>query len=178
MEQILGVLILIWLIVALVATHWPVAWIFSSSMLACYLLGLIDTQSLLDKASNEGVLTLVLLLLVSVGLERLPWLTALSQRIVVPSLGGSLLRLSTITLLFSALVNNTAVVATLAGVVRKNKHHAASQLLLPLSYAAILGGTLTLIGTSTNLIVSSFLQDATGTGLNFFRFFTRCAARC
>lgn len=170
MEQILGVLILIWLIVALVATHWPVAWIFSSSMLACYLLGLIDTQSLLDKASNEGVLTLVLLLLVSVGLERLPWLTALSQRIVVPSLGGSLLRLSTITLLFSALVNNTAVVATLAGVVRKNKHHAASQLLLPLSYAAILGGTLTLIGTSTNLIVSSFLQDATGTGLNFFAF--------
>ena len=139
-------------------------------MLACYLLGLVDTQTLLDKASNEGVLTLVLLMLVSVGLERLPWLSALSQRMLVPSLGQSLLRLSSITLLFSAFVNNTAVVAALAGTIRKNRRHAASQLLLPLSYAAILGGTLTLIGTSTNLIVSSFLQDVTGRGLGFFTF--------
>jgi di/tricarboxylate transporter len=45
-----------------------------------------------------------------------------------------------------------------------------SQLLLPLSYAAILGGTLTLIGTSTNLIVSSFLQEASGKGIDFFAF--------
>ena len=45
-----------------------------------------------------------------------------------------------------------------------------SKLLLPLSYAAILGGTLTLIGTSTNLIVSSFYEDVTGTGLGFFAF--------
>jgi di/tricarboxylate transporter len=40
-----------------------------------------------------------------------------------------------------------------------------------LSYAAILGGTMTLIGTSTNLIVSSFLEDVTGQGLAFFDFF-------
>ena len=170
MEQILVALIVSWLLVALIVTRWPVPWIFSSSMLACYLLGLVDTQTLLDKASNEGVLTLVLLMLVSVGLERLPWLSALSQRMLVPSLGKSLLRLSSITLLFSAFVNNTAVVAALAGTIRKNRRHAASQLLLPLSYAAILGGTLTLIGTSTNLIVSSFLQDATGSGLGFFTF--------
>jgi di/tricarboxylate transporter len=41
---------------------------------------------------------------------------------------------------------------------------------LPISYAAILGGTLTLIGTSTNLIVSSFLEDLTGSGIAFFAF--------
>jgi di/tricarboxylate transporter len=74
------------------------------------------------------------------------------------------------TMLFSAFVNNTAVVATLAGTLRKNPHHAASQILLPISYAAILGGTLTLIGTSTNLIVSSFLEDLTGSGIAFFAF--------
>ena len=58
----------------------------------------------------------------------------------------------------------------LAGALRKNPHHPASQILLPISYAAILGGTLTLIGTSTNLIVSSFLEDVTGSGIAFFAF--------
>ena len=62
------------------------------------------------------------------------------------------------------------MVATLAHTVRNNRHHPASRLLLPLSYAAILGGTVTLIGTSTNLIVSSFLEDATGQGLAFWDF--------
>ena len=140
-------------------------------MLACFLLGLVDADTVLSKAANEGLITLVLLLLVSVGLERLPWLANLSQRLVVPSLSMSLLRVSVVTSVFSAFVNNTAVVATLAGTLRKNRHHPASRLLLPLSYAAILGGTLTLIGTSTNLIVSSFYQDATGSGLAFFAFF-------
>ncbi|MDP5071623.1 MAG: SLC13 family permease, partial [Congregibacter sp.] len=81
-----------------------------------------------------------------------------------------LLRMSAITSVFSALVNNTAVVATLANALRDNSFHLPSRLLLPLSYAAILGGTTTLIGTSTNLIVSSFLEDASGQGLAFFDF--------
>ncbi len=170
MDQLLVALVVAWLLGALILTRWPVPWVFSSSMLGCYLLGLVDTQTVLEKAANEGVLTLVLLMLVSVGLERLPWLSVLSQRLLVPSHGQSILRLSLLTTLFSAFVNNTAVVATLASTVRKSRHHAPSQLLLPLSYAAILGGTLTLIGTSTNLIVSSFLQDVTGVGLGFFAF--------
>ena len=171
LDQILVAMVLLWLLSALVLTRWPAPWIFASSMLACFLLGLVDADTVLSKAANEGLITLVLLLLVSVGLERLPWLANLSQRLVVPSLSMSLLRVSVVTSVFSAFVNNTAVVATLAGTLRKNRHHPASRLLLPLSYAAILGGTLTLIGTSTNLIVSSFYQDATGSGLAFFAFF-------
>ena len=171
LDQILVAMVLLWLLSALVLTRWPAPWIFASSMLACFLLGLVDADTVLSKAANEGLITLVLLLLVSVGLERLPWLANLSQRLVVPSLSMSLLRVSFVTSIFSAFVNNTAVVATLAGTLRKNRHHPASRLLLPLSYAAILGGTLTLIGTSTNLIVSSFYQDATGSGLAFFAFF-------
>jgi di/tricarboxylate transporter len=134
------------------------------------LVGVIDMQTVMAKATNDGLMTLLLLLMVSVGLERLPWLLALSHRAVKGSLPTTILSLSGMTMLFSAFVNNTAVVATLAGTLRKNPYHSASQILLPVSYAAILGGTLTLIGTSTNLIVSSFLEDITGQGIPFFAF--------
>jgi len=170
MEPLLTALIVVSLILALIFSRVTPALIFTSAMAACVAVGSIDLQTALDKATNEGLITLILLILVSVGLERLPWLIDLAQRTVNRSLPSTLLNLSGMTMLFSAFVNNTAVVATLSGALRKNPYHAPSQILLPISYAAILGGTLTLIGTSTNLIVSSFLEDITGEGIAFFAF--------
>ena len=170
MEPLLTALIVVSLMLALIFSRVTPALIFTSAMAACVAVGSIDLQTALDKATNEGLITLILLILVSVGLERLPWLIDLAQRTVNRSLPSTLLNLSGMTMLFSAFVNNTAVVATLSGALRKNPYHAPSQILLPISYAAILGGTLTLIGTSTNLIVSSFLEDITGEGIAFFAF--------
>ena len=68
------ILVVAWLLVALLVTRWAAPWVFGSAVLACYLMGLVDTSTLLAKATNEGLVTLVLLILVSVGLERLPWL--------------------------------------------------------------------------------------------------------
>ena len=177
MEPVLIALIVAALIAMLIFSRLSPALLFTLAMSACVLVGAVDIKTVLAKATNEGLVTLILLLLVSIGLERLPWLLSLSNRLVSRSLPSTLLSLSGLTMLFSAFVNNTAVVATLAGALRKNSHHPASQILLPISYAAILGGTLTLIGTSTNLIVSSFLEDVTGSGIAFLCLFTRRLAR-
>jgi di/tricarboxylate transporter len=170
LDQLLIAALFLSLLVSLIFFDWSAVWVFTCTMLAAYFLGLVDSAELLGKATNSGLVTLILLLLVSTGLEKLSWLTRLSGRLITPSYLGSLVRLGSVTAFFSAFVNNTAVVATLANTVRGNRHHPASRLLIPLSYAAILGGTMTLIGTSTNLIVSSFLEDATGQGLAFFDF--------
>ena len=167
LDQLLIASLFFALVISLIMTSWSAVWVFAGAMLIAYFLGLVDTAEVLAKATNSGLITLILLLLVSIGLEKLSWLTRLSGKLITPGYYASLLRMGFFTALFSAFVNNTAVVAALAHTVRSNRHHPASKLLLPLSYAAILGGTVTLIGTSTNLIVSSFLEDATGQGLAF-----------
>jgi di/tricarboxylate transporter len=170
-DQILISALFAVLIACLVFSDWAATRIFTSVMLLAYFLGMVDTAEVLSKSINSGLITLILLLLVSVGLEKLTWISNVSGKLISANYYLSLLRLGMVTAFFSAFVNNTAVVATLAHTVRSNRHHSASKLLIPLSYAAILGGTMTLIGTSTNLIVSSFLEDATGQGLAFFDFF-------
>lgn len=169
-EQLYTAAIFLALFYGLIFTAIAPAWLFTAAMGAAYFGALVDTPALLDKATNTGLVTLVLVILVSIGLEKLSWLARLARVLVASGYRRSLLRITLVTGLFSALINNTAVVATLANTLRDNPYHPPSRLLLPLSYAAVLGGTMTLIGTSTNLIVSSFLEDARGEGLAFFDF--------
>ena len=183
MSQILVAVIFIGLVSGLLIGRWRPTWLFAAAAMGCYACGLVSTEELLQKSVNQGLVTLLLLLLVSVGLEKMDWLLALSRNLISGRYRLSVLRLSVVTAVMSAFVNNTAVVAILANGVRTNPHHPASKLLIPLSYAAILGGTTTLIGTSTNLIVNSFLIDAGEPGLAFFDFFivgslATCAGIC
>ncbi|SQH77448.1 putative transporter [Shewanella benthica] len=144
--------------------------VFGVALLALVGLNLVSKEQLLSSMSNPGLVTLVLLILCSFALEKTRLLRAIASKVIVSSYNSTWMRLFGITALSSAMLNNTAVVATLLSPIRNNPHHFASKLLLPLSYAAILGGTLTLIGTSTNLIVNSLYIDATGKSLSFFSF--------
>ena len=158
------------LLVGLVFSRLSATVLFLMAAIGCLISGLIEPDAFWAKATNEGLVTLMLLMLCAVALERLPWLGLLSRRIDSPNRYLAVARITAVAASASAFLNNTAIVAALAQVLRRSRYHLPSQLLLPLSYAAILGGTLTLIGTSTNLIVSSFLADRRGNGLAFFDF--------
>lgn len=144
--------------------------IFGVLLLTLYSTNIVTTEQVINSFANKGLLTLLLLMVCSIALEKTKLLRQVAAFVVKPNYGQTWWRLYSVTVLSSALLNNTAVVSTMLAPIRNNPHHAASKLLLPLSYAAILGGTLTLIGTSTNLIVNSMVLEADLTPLGFFDF--------
>ncbi|CAD6363995.1 SLC13 family permease [Shewanella putrefaciens] len=163
-------IILIGLVAGLISGRINPAVLFLFAFLLCYLLGMVALDTALTSFTNIGLVTLVLLVLAATALEKTSLLGKLSQVIGNSSLPMTMAKLGFSTALLSSFTNNTAVVASLIGVVRRNQAHAPAKLLLPLNYAAILGGTLTLIGTSTNLIVNSFVENAGLPALGFFEF--------
>jgi len=146
------------------------AYIFGITLLLLYGGSFVTTEQLLASVANEGLLTLILLMLCSLALEKTRLLRVVATLVIKENYISTWLRLFSFTVLSSAFLNNTAVVSTMLAPIRNNPHHAASKLLLPLSYAAILGGTLTLVGTSTNLIVNSLVIEAGLPALAFFDF--------
>ncbi|MGM0927699.1 MAG: SLC13 family permease [Pseudomonadota bacterium] len=134
------------------------------------LLGLVDTATLLQQYTNPALATLLLLLLVSLALERTPLLDWLSHRLLTGSEKSATARLMGASAVLSAFLNNTAVVAAFLGAISRQKRIAPSRLLIPLSYASILGGMTTLVGTSTNLVVNSFALGSGGFELGMFQF--------
>ncbi|PTP72396.1 SLC13 family permease [Vibrio splendidus] len=141
-----------------------------------YAFGVIDQSIILGNVINSSVVTLILLMLAALVLERtaiLPWL---ATKISDESYYRTLLKLGVSSSLSSAFLNNTAVVATLMGTLLNNPFHSAQKLLIPLSYFSILGGTLTLVGTATNLVVSGLLQEQGLPALAIFDFFPIGAA--
>lgn len=115
------VVVIVGLIAALVATRVSAVKVFAGALGVLYFAGFISTEQVLDKATNIGVVTLLALLLVSLGLEKLNVLTSLSNRLLHSNLPLSIMRLGAVAALSSAFLNNTAVVATLAGGVQRTR---------------------------------------------------------
>lgn len=144
--------------------------IFSASTVFLYLSNILSLDDAIKGYTNPSLLVLMLLFLVAVPLEKTTLMRRMSSAVVNGSTRKSILRLSLFSGFFSAFINNTAVVSAMLGPLKRQRSAPVSKLLLPLSYASILGGTLTLIGTSTNLIVNGFVEQAGYDSLGFFDF--------
>lgn len=162
--------ILVGLITTLIFTRIKPLYAFGSALLVVYFSGELTTAQLLLNFVNESLISLFLLLIASFSLEKTRFISRLCDWLLKGKERNVLLKLMLGAGLASSVTNNTAVVSTLMGPIRRNKKQAPSRLLIPLSYATILGGTLTLVGTSTNLIVDGLAREAGLAGLNFFDF--------
>ncbi|GAB2637576.1 SLC13 family permease [Vibrio panuliri] len=160
--------ILLGIVTCLVATRIKPSYIFAGAALIAFLAGMIELNEVATNFTNSSLLTLVLLILASCALEKTLLISWVSRSLSTGRLGSVVAKMGVSTAFLSSFTNNTAVVVSLIGAIKRNQQHAPSKLLIPLSYAAILGGTLTLIGTSTNLIINSFVEDAGLPSLGFF----------
>lgn len=136
--------------------------------------GVVDAEGALEGFSNPGLITVAVLFAVAEGLRQTGGISFLGQRLLgqPKSISDAQSRIMIPTAVLSAFLNNTPVVAVLMPVLNdwvKKTQMSVSKLMLPLSYAAILGGLCTRIGTSTTLVLDGILRkNVPGAGLSMF----------
>ena len=129
--------------------------------------GILTAQEALSGFSNPGLITIAALFVVAAAIRSSGGVDLLVDRLLgrPKSERAALLRMMLPVTAISAFLNNTPVVATMIPAVLQWARRISispSSLMIPLSYASILGGTITLIGTSTNLVVNSQYEVITG----------------
>jgi di/tricarboxylate transporter len=137
------------------------------------LAGVLTPAQALSGMASTGMITVATLYVVVAGLQQTGGITWIGRHVLGRpiSLWGAQLRLMLPVAAMSAFLNNTPVVALFIPAVSdwsRRLGQSASRFMMPLSYAAILGGTLTLIGTSTNLVLSGLWADGGGDRLGLF----------
>ena len=172
-EAWLTVVVVAGMVGVLVTTQIAADAAFLGALSVLVIAGVISPEAAFAGLGNQGLVTIAVLYVVVTGLRdtgSIAWVveSALGRP---RSLTEAQLKLFAPVTVMSAFLNNTPVVAMLIPAVNDwGRKYAipASQLMMPLSFAAILGGTCTLIGTSTNLVVNGLLIERTGSGLGMF----------
>ncbi|GGY09701.1 sodium:sulfate symporter [Litchfieldella qijiaojingensis] len=137
------------------------------------IIGILTPGEALVGFANPGVMTIAVLYVVAAGLKETGAIQWVAHRLLgqPKQLRQAQLRVLLPAAGLSAFMNNTTVVAMFIPAIQEwagRLKLPPSKLLLPLSYAAIIGGTCTLIGTSTNLVVDGLLQTEKGVALGMF----------
>jgi len=134
-------------------------------MVILMLTGLVTPAEGLSGFSHPATITVLALLILSIGLQSTGFVYFLSSN-MIRFTGKSETRILLVIIFIvgisSAFMNNTAIVAIFLPVVVRCANFAkisSSRVLMPLSFAAMIGGTLTIIGTSTNIVVSSLSES-------------------
>ena len=148
-------------------------WICLGTLVLLLAVGILSPNQAVIGMANKGMLTVAILFIVAAAIQETgaiklitPFLSGKPK-----STAGAQLRTMLPTTILSAFLNNTPVVAIFIPAISawaKRIKIPVSKLMIPLSYAAVLGGTCTLIGTSTNLVVSGIFEKETGIKIAFF----------
>ena len=162
-------LVLLGVTVLLLVTEWvPPGVTGLCAIVGLILTGILPAERALAGLTNGAVITVASMYVLSAAVARTGVAAAMANRLA-PAGGGSPLRayqlLLLATMVLSGFVNNTPLILIFLPLVlglAQRLQEAPSRLLIPLSFVSILGGSATLIGTSTNLIVASSLRDASG----------------
>lgn len=181
-------LVLVVCAVVLYVTEWVSLELTSLGLIACILVlfhifpqdlldgsGDLDSQRLLAGFANPALITVLALLVVGEALVRTGALDSVAAMAAHPRLGRimGLVLILALVLGLSAFLNNTPVVVIFLPIVQglaRQLKLSGSRVMMPLSYVAILGGMTTLIGSSTNLLVSNSLVGMGRPALTFFEF--------
>ncbi len=175
LDAIMVLAILVGAVALFVSEKYPIDFVALLVLGSLLLFGLITPQEGISGFSNPATVTVAAMFILSAGLQK-TGATAAVGRLMV-RFGRSYFTalvtiMGTITVI-SAFINNTAAVAVfipLVMIVANKRKIAASRLLIPLSYASQFGGVCTLIGTSTNLLVSSISDEAGYGAFSMFEF--------
>lgn len=164
-QAMIGLIILIVLFVEFVRERYPVAVISVFGACAYAALGLLDEKSLFSVFSNSAPLTIGAMFVLSGALIRTGTIDRAAEIVMRQAEKHPRLAIAQVmlgALIASAFVNNTPVVVVLIPIMYKLAQVtgvSVKRLMMPLSIVAVLGGTITLIGTSTNLVVAGIAQE-------------------
>lgn len=175
MQPLFVIIVLGCVVLALIKDRMRPGLVLFSGAVVFMCAGILSPKELLEGFANKGMITVAMLFLVSEGVRRSGLLEALLKKLL-PHQGKTGIRevqsrMLPVVATISAFLNNTPVVVIFAPMIKRwaEKHGvAATKLLIPLSYATILGGVCTLIGTSTNLVVHGMVIDAGFQGFSMF----------
>ena len=164
-EVVVSLILLVTMIVFFITEIVPIEVTALSTAVLMVILGVLPSKEFLNILSNPAPWTIICMFVLSGALVRTGVLDKVGDFISSNTKKSPLFvifLLIVITIILSAFINNTPVVLVLIPIVLKLANEmkiSASKLLIPLSYLAIMGGMLTLVGTSTNLLIDGVAQS-------------------